>query len=79
MHAAGAGAADAEAAAQGLEAVARRSSIRQFLPAPVSDDTLRVLLGQAARTFARPRFGIETYVDSMTRLYRQLLAGKGIA
>ena len=43
------------------------------------DDTLRVLLGQAARTFARPRFGIETYVDSMTRLYRQLLAGKGIA
>ncbi|HEY5663818.1 MAG TPA: nitroreductase [Ilumatobacter sp.] len=31
------------------EAVARRKSIRQFLPDPVSDDTLRALLAAAAR------------------------------
>jgi glycosyltransferase involved in cell wall biosynthesis len=45
----------------------------------IGDDTLRVLLGQAARAFVRPRFGVDGYVRSVTHLYDQLLAEKGMA
>jgi glycosyltransferase involved in cell wall biosynthesis len=42
----------------------------------VNDDTTRVLLGQAARAFVRPRFGVDRYVQSVTSLYERLLAAK---
>ena len=45
----------------------------------VHDDTLRVLLGQEARTFVRPRFGVDGYVASVSALYDRLLAEKGLA
>ncbi len=44
-----------------------------------SDDTQRVLVGQAARAFVRPRFGIDGYVASVTALYDRLLVAKGLA
>jgi len=45
----------------------------------VHDHTLRVLLGQAARAFVRPRFGVDGYVKSVSALYDRLLAEKGLA
>lgn len=45
----------------------------------VHDDTLRVLLGQEARAFVRPRFGVDGYVASVSALYDRLLAEKGLA
>ena len=45
----------------------------------VHDDTLRVLLGQEARAFVRPRFGVDGYVKSVSALYDRLLAEKGLA
>ena len=44
----------------------------------VNDDTTRVLLGQAARAFVRPRFGIDGYVNAITGVYHRLLAAKGL-
>ena len=44
----------------------------------VHDDTLRVLLGQEARAFVRPRFGVDGYVKSVCALYDRLLAEKGL-
>ena len=44
----------------------------------VNDDTTRVLLGQAARAFVRPRFGVDGYVNAITGLYDRLLAAKGL-
>jgi glycosyltransferase involved in cell wall biosynthesis len=41
----------------------------------VNDDTARGLLGQAARAFVRPRFGVDGYVQSVTALYDRLMAG----
>jgi len=41
----------------------------------VNDDTTRVLLGQAARTFVGPRFGVDGYVQSVTALYDRLMSG----
>jgi glycosyltransferase involved in cell wall biosynthesis len=40
------------------------------------DDQLRVRLGQEARAFVRPRFGVDRYIASMTALYTRLLAQK---
>ena len=45
----------------------------------VNDDTTRVLLGQAARAFVRPRFGVDGYVNAITSLYNRLLVAKGLA
>ena len=42
----------------------------------VNDDTARVLLGQAARAFVRPRFGVDGYVNAITNLYDRLLAAR---
>jgi glycosyltransferase involved in cell wall biosynthesis len=42
----------------------------------MQDDTLRVLLGQEARAFVRPRFGVDGYIASMTTLYNKLLDAK---
>ena len=44
----------------------------------VNDDTTRVLLGQAARAFVGPRFGVDGYVKSVTALYDRLLAAGGL-
>ena len=44
----------------------------------VNDDTTRVLLGQAARAFVRPRFGVDGYVNAITGLYDRLLTAKGL-
>jgi L-malate glycosyltransferase len=41
------------------------------------DTALRGRLGEAARTFALPRFGVDRYVASVTALYDRLLAGRG--
>jgi hypothetical protein len=39
----------------------------------------RARMGQAARAFVRPRFGVDGYVRSVTALYDRLLAAKGAA
>ena len=45
----------------------------------VQDKELRSRLGQAARAFVLPRFGVDGYVDSIVNLYDRLLAAKGMA
>ncbi len=40
------------------------------------DDRLGASLGQRARAFVRPRFGVDRYVASTTQLYERLLAAK---
>jgi glycosyltransferase involved in cell wall biosynthesis len=42
----------------------------------LENDELRVLLAQAARAFARPRFGVDGYIASMTSLYDRLLSAR---
>lgn len=42
----------------------------------VTSDTLRLRLGQEARAFVRPRFGVDGYVSSTTALYDRLLTAK---
>ena len=44
----------------------------------VNDSALRSRLGEAARAFVRPRFGVDGYVSSITALYDRLLAAKGL-
>jgi len=41
------------------------------------DATERARLGEAARAFVRPRFGVDGYVRSVTTLYDRLLASQG--
>ncbi len=45
----------------------------------VNGDTTRVLLGQAARAFVRPRFGVDGYVNAITALYDRLLAARNLS
>ena len=45
----------------------------------VEDATLRRSLGEQARAFVTPRFGVEKYVDAITGLYDRLLAAKGLS
>jgi glycosyltransferase involved in cell wall biosynthesis len=45
----------------------------------VNDADARTKLGEAARAFVLPRFGIDGYVASVTGLYDRLLAAKGLA
>lgn len=52
------------------------SELGAALSRVVNDDTTRVLLGQAARAFVRPRFGVDGYVQSVTALYDRLMAGR---
>ena len=40
------------------------------------DDGLRASLGQTAREFVRPRFGVDRYIAATTALYNRLLAEK---
>ena len=43
------------------------------------NDTERVLVGQAARAFVRPRYGVDGYVNAVSALYDRLLVAKGLA
>src|SRR3954454_14109064 len=45
----------------------------------VSDPALRQTLGDAAAAFVRPRFGVDGYVASVSRLYDRLLSEAGNA
>lgn len=45
----------------------------------VTDPQLGGRIGRAAQAFVRPRFGADTYVDSVASLYDSLLAQKGVA
>jgi glycosyltransferase involved in cell wall biosynthesis len=45
----------------------------------VEDAALRRSLGEQARAFVTPRFGVDKYVDSITGLYDRLLAAKGLS
>ena len=42
----------------------------------LESDELRGVLAREARTFARPRFGIDGYIASMTALYERLLSAR---
>lgn len=55
------------------------SELAQALARLVEDASLRRSLGERARAFVLPRFGVEKYVDSITGLYDRLLAAKGLA
>ena len=44
----------------------------------IGDALLRARLGEAARAFVRPRFGVDRYITSITDLYGDLLDAKGI-
>ena len=56
----------------------RIAALGEALAMLAGDASLRQRLGAAARAFVRPRFGVETYVDSVTNLYDRLLAAKGV-
>ena len=43
------------------------------------DRRLRARLGEAARAFVLPRFGVDGYVASIATLYDRLLAAKGLS
>lgn len=45
----------------------------------LQDANLRAALGQAAREFVRPRFGVDGYISSVTTLYHSLLAAKHLS
>jgi glycosyltransferase involved in cell wall biosynthesis len=45
----------------------------------VEDQSLRAALGEAAKAFVLPRFGIARYVASVTSLYDRLLTGKQLS
>ena len=55
------------------------SQLARALAALVQDGALRARLGEAAREYVRPRFGIDGYVASIAGLYDRLLAAKGLA
>jgi glycosyltransferase involved in cell wall biosynthesis len=45
----------------------------------VPNASLRASLGQAARDFVTPRFGVDGYIASMTALYERLLSAKHLS
>jgi len=49
------------------------------LAALVEDPGMRARLGDAARRFVTPRFGVDGYVHSIVSLYDRLLEAKGLA
>ena len=53
--------------------------LARALGALVQDPALRTRLGDEARAFVTPRFGVDGYVASITALYDRLLASKGRA
>ena len=55
------------------------AQLAQALHALVQDRALRARLGEAARAFVLPRFGVDGYVASIAALYDRLLAAKGLS
>jgi glycosyltransferase involved in cell wall biosynthesis len=55
------------------------AQLAQALSVLVNDTDARRRLGDAARDFVLPRFGIDGYVASVTALYDRLLAAKGLS
>lgn len=55
------------------------AQLAQALHGLVQDRALRARLGEAARAFVLPRFGIDGYVASIAALYDRLLAAKGLS
>ena len=57
----------------------KSDQLARALEALVEDPGLRQRLGDEARTFVMPRFGVDGYVRSIVSLYDRLLAAKGLA
>jgi glycosyltransferase involved in cell wall biosynthesis len=55
------------------------AQLANALAALLQDGGLRARLGENARAFVLPRFGVDGYVASITALYDRLLAAKGQA
>jgi glycosyltransferase involved in cell wall biosynthesis len=55
------------------------TALAAALAVVTEDAGLRARLGDAARAFVLPRFGVDGYVQSITALYERLLAKKGMA
>ena len=53
------------------------AALGESLSRLVNDSATRARLGDAARVFVRPRFGIDGYVSSVTALYDRLLSARG--
>jgi len=53
--------------------------LARALAALVADRDMRTRLGDQARRFVIPRFGVDGYVNAIVSLYDRLLAAKGIA
>jgi glycosyltransferase involved in cell wall biosynthesis len=53
------------------------AQLARALATLVQDPALRLRLGDEARAFVTPRFGVDGYVASITALYDRLLAAKG--
>ena len=62
-----------------LVAAGNSAELGDALARVAADAGLRQSLGQQARAFVRPRFGVEQYVESITALYDRLLASKGLS
>ena len=54
------------------------AQLGRALASLVTDAALRRRLGEAARAFVLPRFGVDGYVASITGLYDRLLTAKGL-
>ena len=54
------------------------TQLARALATLVQDPPLRARLGEAARAYVRPRFGVDGYVASIASLYDRLLAAKGL-
>jgi glycosyltransferase involved in cell wall biosynthesis len=56
----------------------RSDELGAALARVAADPSLRRSLGEHARAFVRPRFGVEHYVTSIANLYDRLAAAKGL-
>jgi glycosyltransferase involved in cell wall biosynthesis len=61
-----------------LVAPGNSAELGDALARVAADAGLRRSLGEQARAFVRPRFGVEQYVASITALYDRLLSAKGL-
>jgi glycosyltransferase involved in cell wall biosynthesis len=50
----------------------------ELLVALALDPALRARLGEKGNAYVRERYGVERLVDDIDRLYRSLLAAKGL-
>ncbi len=57
----------------------KSDELAKALARVIEDAPLRRSLGEQARAFVTPRFGVEKYVDAITGLYDRLLTAKGLS